>query len=71
MFNISIIENEMWYWKTIAVYSVFPGMELVYNDMHMKYCNKNAKVLGRIFLKLIIAERGGLNVLLENIVIVT
>lgn len=24
----------------IAVYSVFPGMELVYNDMHMKYCNK-------------------------------
>ena len=24
----------------IAAYSVFPGMELVYNDMHMKYCNK-------------------------------
>ena len=24
----------------IAVYQTFPGMELVYNDMHMKYCNK-------------------------------
>lgn len=55
----------------IAAYSVFPGMELVYNDMHMKYCNKTAKSSGRTFLKLIIAERGGLNVFLENIVIVT
>lgn len=24
----------------IAVYQTFPGMELVYNDMHMGYCNK-------------------------------
>ena len=24
----------------IAVYQTFPGMELVYNDMHMEYCNK-------------------------------
>lgn len=24
----------------ITVYQVFPGMELVYNDMHMEYCNK-------------------------------
>ena len=25
----------------ITLYRVFPGMELVYNDMHMAYCNKN------------------------------
>ena len=25
----------------IAVYQAFPGIELVYNDMHMEYCNKN------------------------------
>lgn len=25
----------------IALYPVFPGIELVYNDMHMAYCNKN------------------------------
>ena len=49
----------------IAAYSVFPGMELVYNIATKR------KILGRTFLKLIIAERGGLNVLLENIVIVT
>lgn len=24
----------------ITVYQAFPGMELVYNDMHMEYCNK-------------------------------
>ena len=24
----------------IAIYRVFPGVELVYNDMHMAYCNK-------------------------------
>ncbi|MDO4336753.1 MAG: AraC family transcriptional regulator [Eubacteriales bacterium] len=24
----------------ITVYHAFPGMELVYNDMHMEYCNK-------------------------------
>ena len=24
----------------IVVYQTFPGMELVYNDMHMEYCNK-------------------------------
>ena len=24
----------------ITVYHVFPGMELVYNDMHMEYCKK-------------------------------
>ena len=24
----------------ITLYRVFPGMELVYNDMHMAYCNK-------------------------------
>ena len=25
----------------ITLYHVFPGIELVYNDMHMEYCNKN------------------------------
>ena len=25
----------------ITMYQVFPGIELVYNDMHMAYCNKN------------------------------
>ena len=25
----------------ITIYHVFPGIELVYNDMHMAYCNKN------------------------------
>lgn len=25
----------------ITLYYVFPGIELVYNDMHMAYCNKN------------------------------
>ena len=24
----------------ITIYQVFPGIELVYNDMHMAYCNK-------------------------------
>ena len=28
----------------IAMYQVFPGIELVYNDMHMEYCNKNQEV---------------------------
>ena len=27
----------------ITVYNVFPGIELVYNDMHMEYCNKQQK----------------------------
>ena len=27
----------------IALYRVFPGIELVYNDMHMAYCNKNQR----------------------------
>ena len=27
----------------ITRYPVFPGVELVYNDMHMAYCNKNQK----------------------------
>lgn len=27
----------------ITLYQVFPGIELVYNDMHMAYCNKNQK----------------------------
>ncbi len=25
----------------ITIYRVFPGIELIYNDMHMAYCNKN------------------------------
>ena len=27
----------------ITLYRVFPGIELVYNDIHMAYCNKNQK----------------------------
>lgn len=27
----------------IALYQVFPGIELIYNDMHMEYCNKEQK----------------------------
>lgn len=27
----------------ITLYHVFPGIELVYNDMHMEYCNKDQK----------------------------
>lgn len=27
----------------ITLYQVFPGIELVYNDMHMAYCNKDQK----------------------------
>lgn len=27
----------------ITLYNVFPGIELVYNDMHMAYCNKHQK----------------------------
>lgn len=27
----------------ITLYRVFPGIELVYNDMHMAYCNKNQR----------------------------
>lgn len=29
----------------ITVYQVFPGMELVYNDIHMEYCNKTQESL--------------------------
>ena len=34
------LENESGY-GDISLYGVFPGIELVYNDMHMEYCNKN------------------------------
>ncbi len=27
----------------ITLYQVFPGMELIYNDMHMAYCNKQQR----------------------------
>lgn len=27
----------------ITLYQVFPGIELIYNDMHMEYCNKEQK----------------------------
>ena len=27
----------------ITLYHVFPGIDLVYNDMHMEYCNKEQK----------------------------
>ena len=34
------LENESGVGR-ITLYRVFPGIELVYNDMHMAYCNKN------------------------------
>ncbi len=36
------LENESGTGK-ITLYQVFPGIELVYNDMHMAYCNKEQK----------------------------
>lgn len=38
--NTFHIENESGV-GCITLYHVFPGIELVYNDMHMAYCNKN------------------------------
>lgn len=32
----------------ITLYQVFPGIELVYNDMHMEYCNKEQKPAGSV-----------------------
>lgn len=32
----------------ITLYQVFPGIELVYNDMHLAYCNKNQKPAGSV-----------------------
>lgn len=37
--NSYLLENESGVGR-IALYQVFPGIELVYNDMHMEYCNK-------------------------------
>lgn len=39
MCSIFHLENESGT-GNIMVYQAFPGMELVYNDMHMEYCNK-------------------------------
>lgn len=36
------LENESGY-GDITIYYVFSGIELIYNDMHMAYCNKNQK----------------------------
>lgn len=38
--NTFYLENESGV-GCITLYHVFPGIELVYNDMHMAYCNKN------------------------------
>lgn len=32
----------------ITLYHVFPGIELVYNDMHLEYCNKNQEPAGGV-----------------------
>ena len=32
----------------ITLYRVFPGVELVYNDMHMAYCNKNQQPMPNV-----------------------
>lgn len=39
MYSAFYLENESGT-GDITVYQVFPGIELVYNDMHMEYCNK-------------------------------
>lgn len=41
-FNRFHLENESGV-GDITLYQVFPGIELVYNDMHMEYCNKDQK----------------------------
>ena len=41
-YNCFHLENESGV-GDIALYRVFPGIELVYNDMHMAYCNKKQK----------------------------
>ncbi len=40
--NVFIWENESGT-GMITLYHVFPGIDLVYNDMHMEYCNKEQK----------------------------
>lgn len=32
----------------ITLYQVFPGIELVYNDMHMEYCNRDQKAASEV-----------------------
>ena len=49
----------------ISVYQAFPGVELVYNDMHMEYCNKT-RTQERVCWKSIIAGKVAVNALLEN-----
>ena len=51
----------------IVMYQIFPGMELVYNDMHIA---TRHRVRALDLLKLIIAGRDAVNVHLENIAIV-
>lgn len=38
------LENETGSGK-ISVHKVFPGIELVYNDIHMEYCNEKQKII--------------------------
>lgn len=53
----------------IAMYQIFPGMELVYNDMHMEYCNKaQSPHFGLIEINY--CREDAVNVHLENIAIV-
>ncbi len=47
MHNYFHLENESGT-GDILVYQVFPGIELVYNDMHMEYCNKNQKTASNV-----------------------
>lgn len=42
IYNCFHLENESGV-GDITLYHVFPGIELVYNDMHMAYCNKHQK----------------------------
>lgn len=42
MYQCFHLENESGN-GNITLYQVFPGIDLVYNDIHMAYCNKNQK----------------------------
>lgn len=50
----------------ITLYHVFPGIELVYNDMHMAYCNKNQDPR-TVCWRSTTAEKDGQSVCLESI----
>lgn len=46
-YNCFHLENESGV-GDITLYQVFPGIELVYNDMHMAYCNKHQEPVSSV-----------------------